>query len=216
MPFEDIASAKAKEGTIVNMIKKIAITLVVAILIITTAYLIDISRMKNKKSVIFSTWGHKYTTSIKSGDKQSEPTLEENKNTTQKQETTEVKFQKDNYALSISLPIDWNYELLEASEDTGEGGIKIYASNDNKYVKICLYGERKMGVCGTDLTEQKTITNDGTSMSIGYYSNSKTWTFACTEPKYNYVVWAFNEGLEENELEKALEIIKTMKLIEEL
>lgn len=198
------------------MMKKIAIILVVTAIVIASAYLIDMNRMKNDKEVVFSTWGHKYTTSVKSGDKTSTPTLEGNKNIVSKQETTEVEFKKDNYTLSIALPTDWNYELLEADGNASEGGIKIYTSDANKYARICLYGERKMGVCGTDLTEKEAITNDGASITVGYYGDSKDWTFVCTEPKYNYVVWAFNERLEEDESEKALEIVKTMKLTEEV
>lgn len=194
------------------MKKTILITIIIAVLAIASAYLTDIYRISNNMDVIFGTWGHKYAPPAKSGDISKVGTLEENESG-EIIEQKEINIDINNHTLNLSLPIDWNYEILEQEENGSDGGVKFYTSDPDKYAKISVYGENKMGVCGTDLTEKEIELNNGQKATIGYYGTD-TWEFIYLNLREseNYDIWVMNQGLEDDDALRVLDIVKTINL----
>lgn len=194
------------------MKKTIIITIIIIALGITSAYLTDIYRMSNNMDVIFGTWGHKYTPPTKSGDISKVGTLEETESG-EIIEQKEINIDINNHTLSFFLPINWNYETLNKEETGSESGIKFYTSNPDKYAKILVYGENKIGVCGTDLTEKEIELNNGQKATIGYYGTD-TWEFIYLNLRESegYDIWVINQNLEDTDALQVINIAKTINL----
>lgn len=194
------------------MKKTIIITIIIIALGITSAYLTDIYRMSNNMDVIFGTWGHKYAPPTKSGDISKVGTLEETESG-EIIEQKEINIDINNHTLSFFLPINWNYETLNKEENGSESGIKFYTSNPDKYAKILVYGENKIGVCGTDLTEKEIELNNGQKATIGYYGTD-TWEFIYLNLRESedYDIWVINQNLEDTDALQVINIAKTINL----
>ena len=104
-------------------------------------------------------------------------------------------------SISLHLPDNWEYDTFEGddifspNENDRYYGIEIwpYGHNEEKIkIEFCPY----FGVCGTGLTEKKT-TIGNYEASMGFYNNSKVWSFIVLtgDAQRDYVIW--NECSEE-------------------
>lgn len=110
--------------------------------------------------------------------------------------------------LSVTLPEEWNYQIITDSNEQYEYSIKIYLDNSEKYAIVGSYEDR-FGVCGTDLECEDLVSNDGIAINVGYYGND--WSFMTFGYEDKEIV-AMNNGLKDKEAKKAIEILKTVKV----
>lgn len=110
--------------------------------------------------------------------------------------------------LSVTLPEEWNYQIITDSNEQYEYSIKIYLDNSEKYAIVGSYEDR-LGVCGTDLECEDLVSNDGIAINVGYYGND--WSFMTFGYEDKEIV-AMNNGLKDKEAKKAIEILKTVKV----
>ncbi len=109
--------------------------------------------------------------------------------------------------ISLEIPEKWEYEIIDKEDEESYYGIKFYLDNEDKYVEI--YSMKNVfAVCGTELTTEKTSSNNDYKMIVGYYSES--WNFATFEIEGTELV-AFNKGFENEEAKEAMDILKTLK-----
>ena len=186
------------------MKKKILIVLLIIVLIgliLATMYVIDRKRMKDNKSVIFSTWGYDYAPPVNAHS--SNLTILENN------------YSKaiDNVTIELNIPDDWQYEELPRNEENDfyKFALKLYKSDNNKHT-ILYYYHNKFGVCGTGRTDKKMYLNNGTEADIGYYDNNKEWS-DISFYSLNTNIALINYGLEASEAEEVLDFVKTIRII---
>lgn len=176
-------------------ILKIFICIVIIIIIlISIAYLIDRNRMKNNKSVIFSTWGYSYAppVEIKQEEKIYSKTIDE---------TT----------IELNIPNEWSYEEITSTEnDNYKFALKIYKNSNEKGLMLYVYNNQ-FGVCGTGLTKKEIKLNNGKNATVGYYDGIKEWSYVSFY-EMNKNMAFINNGLEEDEANEAIEIIKTINM----
>ena len=158
-------------------ILKIFICIVIIIIVlISIAYLIDRNRMKNNKSVIFSTWGYSYA-----------PPVE------------------------LNIPNEWSYEEITSTEnDNYKFALKIYKNSNEKGLMLYVYNNQ-FGVCGTGLSKKEIKLNNGKNATVGYYDGIKEWSYVSFY-EMNKNMAFINNGLEEDEANEAIEIIKTINM----
>lgn len=180
------------------MKKKLLIALLVILLvtlILGTMYLIDRKRMKENKTVVFSTWGYDYAPPAKVEEYNYSKTI-------------------DNITIELNIPSDWHYEELPRNEENDfyKFALKLYKSDSDKNT-ILYYYHNQFGVCGTGRTNKKIILNNGIEANIGYYDNSKVWSdisFYQTNPNIAFISYE----LEESEAQEVLEFVKTIRIID--
>lgn len=114
--------------------------------------------------------------------------------------------------LSLTLPEEWNYQIITDSNEQYKYSVKIYLDNSEKYAIVGSY-KGVFGVCGTDLECEDIVSNDGIAINVGYYGND--WSFM-TFGYENKGIVAMNNGLRAEEAETAIEILKTLKYEEYL
>ncbi len=174
--------------------------------IFSVIYAIDMNRMNHQKPVVFSTWGYDYAPPEVNGTvaQTTNETVTEKKTVNPKQA---IYHQSGDY-IAITLPEEWNYEIMTESSEQYEYGIKFYLANDaEKYAALYSY-KTFFGVCGTGLECKDLVANDGTSISVGYYGND--WSFMTFGYKDKEIV-AMNHGLEGETAKQAIEILKTIE-----
>ena len=181
--------------TIYKVVIIIAVTLLVLIGIM---YLIDWNRMKKGKEVVFCTWGEKYA-----------PV----QNIDENEEKDSIKYSKyiDDIKLELDIPNEWKYEELLKNEgnDFFKYALKLYKNNKEKYAMLYFYNNQ-FGVCGTGRTTEKLILNNSQEAIIGYYDNSKVLQDISFSINKNIAL--VNNGLNYDDAEELLEIIKTVNI----
>ena len=185
------------------MKKKILIVLTVIFLlalILGTMYLIDSKRMKENKSVIFSTWGYDYAPPVSTYS--STPTIIENN------------YSKtiDDITIELNIPDNWQYEELSKNEDNDfyKFALKLYKSDSSKHTILYFYNN-KFGVCGTGRTDKSIYLNNDAEANIGFYDNNKEWSDISFYNLNPYIA-LINYGLEETEAEEVLDFVKTIRI----
>lgn len=97
--------------------------------------------------------------------------------------------------ISLNFLDGWKYEINEPEGESDDFSISIwpYGHSDGK---IRIEYSPYFGVCGTGLTEKKT-TIGNYEASMGFYNNSKVWSFIALtgEAQRDYVIW--NESADE-------------------
>lgn len=86
-----------------RIFKAICIIIGIIFIGIIIMYLIDYTRMKDGKEVIFCTWGKKYISSQNIDENQKNDIIKYSKNI-------------DNIKLELDIPSDWKYEELAKNE----------------------------------------------------------------------------------------------------
>ena len=181
--------------TIFKLVIIIAVTILILIGIM---YLIDWNRMKKGKEVVFGTWGEKYA-----------PVQNKDEN----EEKNSIKYSKyiDDIKLELDIPNEWKYEELLKNEgnDFFKYALKLYKNNKEKYAMLYFYNNQ-FGVCGTGRTTEKLILNNSQEAIIGYYDNSKVLQDISFSINKNIAL--VNNGLNYDDAEELLEIIKTVNI----
>ena len=181
-----------------NIFKVVIIIAVTLLILIGIMYLIDWNRMKKGKEVVFGTWGEKYA-----------PVQNKDEN----EEKNSIKYSKyiDDIKLELDIPNEWKYEELLKNEgnDFFKYALKLYKNNKEKYAMLYFYNNQ-FGVCGTGRTTEKLILNNSQEAIIGYYDNSKVLQDISFSINKNIAL--VNNGLNYDDAEELLEIIKTVNI----
>ena len=179
-----------------NIFKVVIIIAVTLLILIGIMYLIDWNRMKKGEEVVFGTWGEKYA-----------PVQNIN------EEKDSIKYSKyiDDIKLELDIPNEWKYEELPKNEENDffKYALKLYKNNNEQYAMLYFYNN-KFGVCGTGRTTEKLILNNNQEASIGYYDNSKVLQDISFNINKNIAL--VNNGLNYDDTEELLEIIKTINI----
>lgn len=186
---------------------KIIIVVVVTLaIIIGIMYLIDLNRMKQGEKVVFSTWGAKYAPALKINEN------EDNNSTHQNYQ----KYSKiiDNVTLELNIPNEWKYKEVPKNEENDfyKYALKLYKNNEEQYAILYFYNDQ-FGVCGTGRTTEKITLNNGNEAIIGYYDGNKNWS-DISFYNTNKNIAVLNHGLINADADEAIEIIKTINIIE--
>ena len=181
-----------------NIFKVVIIIAVTLLILIGIMYLIDWNRMKKGKEVVFSTWGEKYA---------------QLQNKDENEEKNSIKYSKyiDDIKLELDIPNEWKYKELPQNEgnDFFKYALKLYKNNNEQYAMLYFYNSQ-FGVCGTGRTTEKLILNNSQEAIIGYYDNSKVLQDVSFNINKNIAL--VNNGLNYNDAEELIEIIKTVNI----
>ena len=111
--------------------------------------------------------------------------------------------------INLNIPKEWNYEeTVNPENQNAKFELKVYKDSKEKYASL-LYYNNMFGVCGTGLTSKKLTLNNGLEANVGYYDESKVWTFVGFHNlNPNLAFW--NNGLDEEESNELLGIVKTI------
>ncbi len=118
-----------------------------------------------------------------------------------------AKYSSDNEFLSLEIPSNWKYEILNEDENNNYG-IKIYPESETTYAVVYNMKE-KFGVCGTGLEIKEFTTNNNMRAEIGYFNGESDWGYV-SFGKVNTNLVAYNKGLTGKNAEDAIEILKTI------
>lgn len=106
-----------------------------------------------------------------------------------------IGYSTEHAKISLNFLDGWKYEINEPEGESDDFSISIwpYGHEDGK---IKIEYSPYFGVCGTGLTEKKT-TIGNYEASMGFYDNSKMWSFIALtgEAQRDYVI--LNEGADE-------------------
>ena len=178
-----------------NIFKVVIIIAVILLILIGIMYLIDWNRMKKGKEVRLGIFEDKY---------EQVQNIDENDS---------IKYSKyiDDIKLELDIPNDWKYKELPKNEgnDFFKYALKLYKNNNEQYAMLYFYNSQ-FGVCGTGRTTEKLILNNSQEAIIGYYDNSKVLQDVSFNINKNIAL--VNNGLNYNDAEELLEIIKTVNI----
>ena len=126
-----------------------------------------------------------------------------------KEESNEEKYLKtiDNTIIELSILKNWHYE--EQTFEDSKFALKLYKDSQDKYATLNFYNN-PFSVCGTGRTTKELILNNGITAIIGYYGEP-IWsdiTFYELNPNIAFI----NNGLEEDETQDFLEMVKTLNI----
>ena len=124
-------------------------------------------------------------------------------------DTKQAIYNQSGEVLSITLPENWEYEIIEEASEQYEYGIKFYLADSEKHAVLYSY-KSLFGVCGTGLECKDIVLNNGTTATIGYYDNNEDWSFMTFDYNDKEIV-GMNNGLEAEDAKEALEILKTLE-----
>ena len=119
----------------------------------------------------------------------------------------------DDIVIKFNLPNEWNYEEINDSENqNAKFELKLYKDSKAKSASLFYYKDM-FGVCGTGLTSKKLSLDSQMEANVGYYDGSNIWTFVSFyNSNPNIAFW--NYGLDENDANELLGIIKTITIKE--
>lgn len=120
----------------------------------------------------------------------------------------------DNVKLELNIPNEWKYEEVPKDEknDFYKYALKMYKNNEKQYAMLYFYNN-PFGVCGTGRTAENITLNNGKQATIGYYDGNKIWS-DISFYNINKNVAIMNNGLMDAEANEAIDVIKTINIIE--
>ncbi len=126
-----------------------------------------------------------------------------------KEESNEEKYFKtiDNITIELSILKNWHYE--EMTLEDSKFALKLYKNSQDKYATLNFYNN-SFTVCGTGRTTEEITLNNGILATIGYYGEP-IWSdisFYELNPNIAFI----NNGLEKEDTEEFLEIVKTLNI----
>ena len=126
-----------------------------------------------------------------------------------KEESNEEKYFKtiDNITIELSILKNWHYE--EMTLEDSKFALKLYKNSQDKYATLNFYNN-SFTVCGTGRTTEEITLNNGIFATIGYYGEP-IWSdisFYELNPNIAFI----NNGLEKEDTEEFLEIVKTLNI----
>lgn len=117
----------------------------------------------------------------------------------------------DGIKINLDIPDDWNYEeVKEIKNENVKFELKIYKSSKEKSASLCFYKDF-FGVCGTGLTSEKLILDNGIEASVGYYDGEDNWNFISFY-NMNKNIAFINGGIDGDESKEVLNFVKTMNI----
>ena len=120
----------------------------------------------------------------------------------------------DDIIIKLDIPDDWKYEELSKNEENDfyKFALKIYKNNSEKYA-VLYYYNRFFGVCGTGRSVKQIELDNGYNANIGYYWSNEVWEdISFYELNKNIAI--INYGLEKDEADELVNIIKTLDVTE--
>ena len=78
--------------------------------------------------------------------------------------------------MRLSLPVEWEWEAVEYSDDHTPFGIRFRPQGRNGWLEFFFYPDG-YAVCGTSLHTEDLTVNDGILGSVGYYDGNSDWSF---------------------------------------
>ena len=125
------------------------------------------------------------------------------------EESNEEKYSKkiDNTTIELSIFKDWHYE--EITFENSKFALKLYKDSQDNYAILNFYKD-PFGVCGTGRTTEEITLNNGIIATIGYY-DEPIWS-DISFYDFNPNIAFTNNGLEKDETEEFLEIVKTLNI----
>ena len=120
----------------------------------------------------------------------------------------------DNITIMLDIPDDWKYEELSKNEENDfyKFALKIYKNNSQKYA-VLYYYNRFFGVCGTGRSVKQIELDNGYNANIGYYWSNEIWE-DISSYELNKNIAIINYGLEKDEADELVNIIKTLDVTE--
>ena len=123
----------------------------------------------------------------------------------------EIIKQLDDIVIKLDIPKEWNYEEINNSENPNAiFELKLYKDSKEQSASLFYYSNM-FGVCGTGLESKNLNLNNGMEANVGYYDGSSIWDFVGFG-KYNRNIAIINNGLNENDANELLKIIKTLNI----
>ena len=117
----------------------------------------------------------------------------------------------DGITIKLNIPNEWNYEEIEVSKkDNFKFALNFYKSSKEKNATLYFYNNM-FGVCGTGLTSEKIILNNGKEASVGYYDGNEDWNFISFYELNRNVVF-INNGLDSSEAKEVIDFAKTINI----
>ena len=107
----------------------------------------------------------------------SEETMEE------PDETVQVEFACEDAVIVVQLPVDWQWETDEITEDAWAMGISFRPGTETEGWLRLQYYPGLFAVCGTGLEEKEVTFDNGLTGRIGFYDGSEVWSFISFYPE---------------------------------
>ena len=118
----------------------------------------------------------------------------------------------ENTIIIFDLPKEWNFEEIDNPENqNAKFELKLYKDSKEKTASLYYYNEM-FGVCGTGLVSKKITLNNGNEASVGFYDGNQIWNFIAFG-NLNRNIAVLNNGLDENDANELLGIIKTLNIV---
>lgn len=126
----------------------------------------------------------------------------------------EYRKQIEDTIIILDLPKEWNFEEIDNPENqNAKFELKLYKDSKEKTASLYYYNEM-FGVCGTGLVSKKITLNNGNEASVGFYDGNQIWNFIAFG-NLNRNIAILNNGLDENDANELLGIIKTLQIEDE-
>lgn len=123
----------------------------------------------------------------------------------------EYRKQVENTIIIFDLPKEWNFEEIDNPENqNAKFELKLYKDSKEKTASLYYYNEM-FGVCGTGLVSKKITLNNSNEASVGFYDGNQIWNFIAFG-NLNRNIAVLNNGLDENDANELLGIIKTIRI----
>lgn len=97
-------------------------------------------------------------------------------------ETVQVEFTCESGMIVVQLPVDWQWEVDEITEDAYAVGISFRPGTETEGWLRLQYYPSLFGVCGTGLEQQDIIFANGQAGRLGFYDGRESWSFISFYP----------------------------------
>lgn len=121
--------------------------------------------------------------------------------------TPTIQYKKVALNDNISLNIPPTWEITNPNKEE----FNIYPNSDNKNSYIYIKMDKNIGVCGTGVTFEEFILNNGKKATIAYSNQTNHWEWVIINVEDKDILFA-NHGLSNQDLEPSIEIIKDITL----
>ncbi len=132
------------------------------------------------------------------------------------EESKEVSLTKKVYlneeeTISIDLPNDWDYALLEEKKENHLFDMRFFPEKNNKEKYLEIYqSKEELGVCGTFLTTKEIELKNQKKAIVGYYDGEEVaWSFILIDREQK--LFSYPIGLDTSDYDVAMKVIQTIE-----